>query len=97
MPIARNIVVAVSPELYRQTRRIAAECDTTVTDVVRYLLHVLPDAVKGARFPGGRPQFAAAAARREQAAKMSAQTPPNSPKEPQNELQKPVCIPVKPN
>jgi len=95
VPTARNITVAVSPELYRQTRRIATEYDMPVTEMVRFLLHVLPDALKGARFPGGRPLFAAAQARRRQAAKMSAQTPPNPPSKPQNELQKPVCIPVK--
>jgi hypothetical protein len=37
-----NITVAVPPELYRQTRRLAAEYDTTVTDMVRYLLEKLP-------------------------------------------------------
>ena len=59
----RNITVAVEPELYRQTRRIAADYDTTVTDMVRFLLLVLPEAVKAARYPGGRPQFGLAAAR----------------------------------
>jgi hypothetical protein len=97
MQKVKNIAVAVSPAPYRQTRRIANDYDTTVTDTLRFLLLVLPDAVKAARFPGGRPQFTAAMARRRQAAKRSAQTPPNSPQEPQNKLQKPVCIPVKPN
>jgi hypothetical protein len=63
MRTVRNITVAVEPELYRQTHRIAAEYDTTVTDMVRFLLLVLPDAVKDARYPGGRPQFGLAAAR----------------------------------
>ena len=63
MRTVRNITVAVEPELYRQTRRIAADYDTTVTDMVRYLLVVLPEAVKAARYPGGRPQFGLAAAR----------------------------------
>jgi hypothetical protein len=31
--------------------------------MVRYLLVVLPEAVKAARYPGGRPQFGLAAAR----------------------------------
>jgi len=30
MRTVRNITVAVEPELYRQTRRIAADCDTTL-------------------------------------------------------------------
>jgi hypothetical protein len=37
MRTVRNITVAVDPELYRQTRRIAVEYDTTVTDRVRFL------------------------------------------------------------
>jgi hypothetical protein len=52
MRTVRNITVAVDPELYRQTRRIAAEYDTTVTDMVRFLLLVLPEAVKAVRYPG---------------------------------------------
>ena len=48
MRTVRNITVAVEPELYRQTRRIAADYDTTVTDMVRFLLLVLPEAVKAA-------------------------------------------------
>jgi hypothetical protein len=69
MRTVRNITVAVEPELYRQTHRIAAEYDTTVTDMVRFLLLVLPDAVKDARYPGGRPQFGLAAARAAASAK----------------------------
>jgi hypothetical protein len=63
MRTVRNITVAVDPEIYRQTRRIAAEYDTTVTDMVRFLLLALPEAVKAALHPGGRPQFGLAAAR----------------------------------
>ena len=63
MRTVRNITVAVEPELYRQTRKIAADYDTTVTDMVRFLLLVLPEAVKAARYPGDRPQFGPAAAR----------------------------------
>jgi len=68
MRTVRNITVAVDPELYRQTRKIAADYDTTVTDMVRFLLLVLPEAVKAARYPGGRPQFGLAAARAASAA-----------------------------
>ncbi len=63
MRTVRNITVAVEPELYRQTRRIAVEYDTTVTDMVRFLLLVLPEAAKSARYPGGRPKFGSAAVR----------------------------------
>lgn len=52
----RNITVAVTPELYRQTRKLAAEYDTTVTAIVAYLLERLPDALKRAGYPvGGMP------------------------------------------
>ena len=73
MRTVRNITVAVEPELYRQTRKIAADYDTTVTDMVRFLLLVLPEAVKAARYPGGRRQFGLAAAR---AARAAASAPP---------------------
>ena len=73
MRTVRNITVAVEPELYRQTRKIAADYDTTVTDMVRFLLVTLPEAVKAARYPGGRPQFGLAAAR---AARAAASAPP---------------------
>jgi hypothetical protein len=63
MRAVRNITVAVEPELYRQTRKIAAEYNTSVTGMVRFLLLILPEAVKAARYPGGRPQFGLAAAR----------------------------------
>jgi hypothetical protein len=59
----RNITVSVDPELYRQTRRLAAEYDTNVTDIVRFLLERLPGALKAARYPGGHPQSGIAAAR----------------------------------
>ena len=59
----RNITVAVDPELYRQTRRLAAEYNTSVTDRLRFLLLAMPEALKAARYPGGRPQFGNAAAR----------------------------------
>jgi len=71
----RNITVAVDPELYRQTRRLAAEYNTSVTEMVRFLLIAMPDALKAARFPGGRPQFGIAAARAAQAASQAGQAP----------------------
>jgi hypothetical protein len=91
MRTVRNITVAVDPELYRQTRRIAAEYDTTVTDMVRFLLLALPEAVKAARYPGGRPQFGLAAARA--AASATPATPaitPPSPEKSGNSSCKPV-------
>ena len=54
----RNITVAVTPELYRQTRRLAADYDTTVTEIVAYLLERLPDALKRAGYPVGGPNAA---------------------------------------
>ncbi len=49
----KNITVAVPVDLYRQTRRLAAEYDTTVTAMVAYLLERLPIHVEKARFPKG--------------------------------------------
>jgi hypothetical protein len=72
----RNITVSVDPELYRQTRRLAAENDTTVTEIVRFLLLVMPEALKAARFPGGRPQFGIAAARAASATPAAPISPP---------------------
>jgi hypothetical protein len=40
------ITAAVSPELYRQTRMLAAEYDTTVTAMVAYLFKAMPRALK---------------------------------------------------
>ena len=96
MRTVRNITVAVEPELYRQTRRIAADYDTTVTDMVRFLLIALPEAVKAARYPGGRPQFGLAAARaaRAAASALPAATSPNpsSPSPEKSEIS--PCTPV---
>ena len=93
MRTVRNITVAVEPELYRQTRRIAADYDTTVTDMVRFLLLALPDAVKAARYPGGRPQFGLAAARAAASAPPAAASP-NPPTPPPVKSEIPLCTPV---
>lgn len=97
MRTVRNITVAVEPELYRQTRKIAADYDTTVTDMVRFLLLVLPDAVKAARYPGGAPQFGLAAARAARAARAAAAASPSpslhsTPSPEKGEI--PLCTPV---
>jgi hypothetical protein len=64
----RNITVAVPEELYRQTRRLAAENNHTVTEIVRYLLYCLPKALQAAPIPANSnasapPDFARAFAR----------------------------------
>lgn len=98
----RNITVAVDPELYRQTRKIAADYNTTVTNMVRFLLRVLPEAVKSARYPGGRPQFGLAAARAASAAAQPAAPAPNAPAPSLPAIPSPVerkivpCAPVNP-
>ena len=99
MRTVRNITVAVEPELYRQTRRIAADYDTTVTDMVRFLLLVLPEAVKAARYPGGRPQFGRAAYLRDRAAASAqpAATSPNPPTPSPQKAEIPSCMPVNAN
>ncbi len=91
MRTVRNITVAVEPELYRQTRKIAADYDTTVTDMVRFLLLALPEAVKSARYPSGRPQFGLAAAR---AAAPPAPSLPASPSPEKSGIS--PCTPVTP-
>jgi hypothetical protein len=99
MRTVRNITVAVEPELYRQTRRIAADYDTTVTDMVRFLLLVLPEAVKSARYPGGRPQFGLAAARADRAAASAppAAPSPNPPTPSPQKSEISLCTPVNAN
>ena len=96
MRTVRNITVAVEPELYRQTRRIAADYDTTVTDMVRFLLLALPDAVKAARYPGGAPQFGLAVYRRDRAAASAppAATSPNPPTPSPEKSEISPCTPV---
>lgn len=73
---ARNITVAVSPELYCQTRMLAVEYDTTVTAMVAYLLQATPRALKAARFPVGGPKTSQPAS---QASASSANPPTPSP------------------
>ena len=101
----RNITVAVSNDLYRQTRRLAAQYDTTVTEMVRFLLRTLPEAVEAARFPGGRPQYGRAAYLADKAGtpwppRSQPEPPPHLPKSLQNTEagtpQNPVCMPVNP-
>ena len=94
MRTVRNITVAVTPELYHQTRKIAAEYNTSVTDMVRFLLLVLPEAVKSARYPGGRPQFGLAAYRADLAARAAALAQP-SPSPEKSEIS--PCTPVNPH
>jgi len=87
MQKARNIPVAVSPELQSQARSPATDCDTSVNEkgftqdsMVRFLLQVQPSAASQTCFSALRLLCAAAKARRRQPAKMSTQTPPDSPK-----------------
>ena len=51
----KNITVCVSPEIYRQTRHLAAEYDSTVSTIVAWLLQRLPEALERTRFPNGGP------------------------------------------
>jgi hypothetical protein len=61
MRTVKNITVAVSPELYRQTRKLAAEYETTVTAMVAYLLQALPKALKDAHDRASGPKSAPSA------------------------------------
>jgi hypothetical protein len=55
----RHITVAVTPELYLQTRKLAAEMDSTVTAMVAYLLERFPSYLKASGYsvtvPPGAP------------------------------------------
>jgi len=46
----RHITVSVTQELYHETRLLAAEYDTTVTDLVTYLLTHMRDALRRANY-----------------------------------------------
>lgn len=59
MTKVRNITIAVTPELYRQTRRIAADSDTTVTELVRHILINLPELLRSTNHPAADPDAAA--------------------------------------
>ncbi len=52
----KNITVCVSPEIYRQTRYLAAEYDSTVSTIVAWLLERLPAALERTHFPKGGPK-----------------------------------------
>ena len=52
----KNITVCVSPEIYRQTRHLAAEYDSSVSAIVASLLERLPAILERLRFPKGGPK-----------------------------------------
>jgi hypothetical protein len=99
MRTVRNITVAVSPELYRQTRLLAAEYDTTVTGLVAYLLERMPKALKAARFPVGGPQSAASGQPQSggQIPASTANMPTPSPSPPPEKIALSGCEAVNPN
>jgi len=66
----KNITLCVSPEIYRQTRHLAAEYDSTVSGIVAWLLERLPAALERARFPKGGPK----PAREERTANLNCET-----------------------
>jgi len=69
----KNITVCVTPEIYRQTRHLAAEYDTAVSTIVAWLLPRLPAALERTRFPKGGPKPSA------QPAPAASPTPSSSP------------------
>ena len=77
----RHITVAVPLDLYLQSRRLAAEYDTTITAMVAYLLERLPKHLKNAGYPVDGPRrkvLGPADLAREEAEKRT-QTPPPTP------------------
>jgi hypothetical protein len=71
----KNITVAVSAALYRQTRKLAAEYDTTVTAMVAHLLQRLPDALERTQFPVCGPKRARATRPNSLATQLAAASP----------------------
>jgi hypothetical protein len=71
----KNITVAVSAALYRQTRKLAAEYDTTVTAMVAHLLQRLPDALERTQFPVCGPKRARATGPNPLATRIAAASP----------------------
>jgi hypothetical protein len=58
MKKSKNITVRVTPELYRQTRHLAASYDTTVTKLVEFLLERMPSALATTHYLERRRQVA---------------------------------------
>ena len=52
----RKITVSVPLDLYLQSRRLAAQYDTTVTAMVAHLLERMPRYLKAANYPVGGPK-----------------------------------------
>jgi hypothetical protein len=52
----KKITIAISPELYRQSRMLAAEFDVTITGMVAGLIQSLPNILVQANFPVGGPK-----------------------------------------
>jgi hypothetical protein len=61
MRSVKNIPVAVSSEVYNQTRMLATEYRTTVTAMLAYLLKKTPCHLKTSRFLGTKPTQSAPA------------------------------------
>jgi hypothetical protein len=93
MQSVKIITVAVTPELYRQTRMLAAEYDTTVSAMVAYLLQTMPRALKAARFPVGDPKSASSA----RLAQSVSPTTASSATPSEEEIAIPGCTAVNPN
>jgi hypothetical protein len=53
---SKTITVRVTPELYRQTRHLAAQYDTTVTEIVADLLEHLARVLERLNYPVGIPR-----------------------------------------
>jgi hypothetical protein len=78
MRVVKNITVAVSPELYRKTRMLAVEYDTTVTTLVTYLLEEMPRALQFARYPAPGAQSASSSRKPQSALKTPAPAQPST-------------------
>jgi hypothetical protein len=91
---SKTITVRVSPKLYRQTRLLASQYDTTVTEIVADLLERLPRMVERLHLPVGGPIHAPAPA--------SAVNPARDPRpagptcQPQPRFRPPPPVPQKP-
>src|ERR1017187_10106175 len=95
MRTVRNITVSVTPEIYRETRMLAAEYDTTVFSIVAGLLIKLRHILKASGYPVAvrKALLAEEKAKSARLAAKPAAPPTPSPEKNPN----PHCEAVKPN
>jgi|WetSurMetagenome_2_1015567.scaffolds.fasta_scaffold293414_2 hypothetical protein len=96
----KNITVTVPDDVYRQARIWAAQRDTSISEIVRYILITLPTNKRAARgFPvSGSSSASSAHAPGQAPAQPAAQSPdpPATPPTPAEQMRVPDCETVEP-